>query len=44
VLFDATQVANGDFDRLLQKIESEVGPYPVPRLQYDGLHEPRQAA
>lgn len=41
VLYDEAQVAEGNFEQIIKAAVKSVGRYPFPRLQYDGLHEPR---
>lgn len=41
VLYDEAQVADGNFEQLIKDAAKRVGKYPFPRLQYQGLHEPR---
>lgn len=41
VLYDEAQVADGNFEQIIKNAVKSVGQYPFPRLQYEGLHEPR---
>ncbi len=41
MLYDAYQVAEGAFDRVIDEIAELGGAYAFPRLEYGGLHEPR---
>ena len=43
MLYDEKQVSNGAIDRVVNHAAQHVGPYPFPRLEYDGLHEPKAA-
>ncbi len=42
VLFHEQQVAAGVFEKIVTEITKQVGEYPFPRLQYEGLHEPKK--
>jgi hypothetical protein len=41
VLYDEAQIADGNFEQIIKAATKSVGQYPFPRLQYEGLHEPR---
>lgn len=43
VLFDQKQIAGGAFDKIVQRAAEQVGAFPFPRLEYEGLHEPKAA-
>ncbi len=43
ILFDEDQVGGGIFDEIVTNATKEVGEFPFPRLEYDGLHKPKAA-
>jgi hypothetical protein len=41
VLFDQKQIENGVFEEVVENATKQVGAFPFPRLEYNGLHEPQ---